>query len=75
MPEPALLFPVHAGDILALEEDLTACAVIQVHDGAAQSGLSAAGLAHDAQRPSLFDLEGDAVHRVQPAGSYIEMFF
>src|SRR3954447_2156888 len=49
------------GDVVALEDDVTAGGREQAGDQPAGRGLAAPGLAHQPQRAALDDLEGDAV--------------
>lgn len=68
------LFLVNLGNVLAVEEDLTACALKKVDDGAAQSGLAASGFTDDAHSSALGDLEAYVVHCVEFAVGGVKIF-
>ena len=52
-------------DGLSVKEDLAARGLVQVQQGAADGGFAAAGFAHEAQRLTPADIEGDIVHRLE----------
>ena len=56
---------IHGHEVPALVKDLAGRRLLQAQHGAAQGGLAAAGLTHHAQGLALFDLQVDAVHRVE----------
>src|SRR5439155_16742241 len=62
---------VHRQQVLAVEQRLAARdrgpARVQAHDRQAGDALAAAGLADDAERLALLDLEADAVDRLDDA--------
>ena len=63
-------------NVLAPVEHLSIGLVVHAQAGAAAGGLTAAGLAHQAQRLALTDAERNVVHRVQGAAmAEIEVFF
>ena len=59
------LLALQVRHVLALKEDLAVRGLVQADDGAAERGLSAAGLADQAEGLALFDGEGDVVHGAQ----------
>src|SRR5262249_18712186 len=59
--------PLHAVDVLAVEQDLAGGRLLQPQDAAAGRGLAAAALAHQAQRLAAADREVDAVDRLHVA--------
>ena len=61
------LRPVLAPDVLALVEDFAAVGTVELDDGAAQGGFSAAGFSHQPQGLPLVDGQGHVVHRVEDA--------
>ena len=73
LPGGGQLLALHVGDVLALQEDLALRALQQMHDGAAQGGLAAAGLADHAQGLALLDGEGHVVHGVEHARGHGEI--
>ena len=50
------------GNILTVVDDLAAAGGVELEDGTAQSGLTAARLAHDTQGLTGVEVEGDVVH-------------
>ena len=60
-------------DVLPLKDDLAAGGFDQPQDGAPCGGLSAAGFAHQTQRPATFQGKADVVHRVQHTAAGLEM--
>ena len=61
-------------DFLIAIENLALGGVVDTHDHAAQSGLTAAGLAHHAQSLAFVNVQGDIIHGHQGlAGAYAEM--
>ena len=63
------------GNFLAVEDYLAVSGRVQAQNNAAQSGLAAAGLAHDTQSLALVDGEADVIHRVKHSAGGLEVFF
>ena len=72
LPELPQLPAAQLHDVAAVVEDLAGGGLDEPDDGAAQGGLAAAGLAHDAHGLLGVDLEVDAVHGVEP-GAALEL--
>ena len=71
-PERAHLAPREVRDVAALEDDLAARRIEQLHDAARHRGLAAAGLSHDAERLALLQREADAVDGLHGADLLLE---
>ena len=57
----------HGGEFFAPEADGAGRGLVEPQDAASQRGLAATGLADEAERLSLADAEGNAVHRLHVA--------
>ena len=59
-----LLF-IKGCDVRAVQQNLARRGLVQAHDGAADGGLSAAGLAHQAEGLARIEVEADVVHGLE----------
>ena len=59
------LLALALGDILSVKNNPSGGGLVQAKHRAAKSRLATSGLTHHAQRLTLLDLQGDAVHGVQ----------
>ena len=68
----AHLATVELRQVLALEDHLAGGRLVELQDGATGRGLAATGLAHQTERLTLLDVEGDAVDGLDRADLALE---
>ena len=68
-------FLIYAGNILAVKQNLSVCALIKVDNGTPKRRFSAAGFSHNAHCFSSPDGKGNVVYRVQRPLRGIKIFF